>query len=151
MTVKTGLVDNQKTKLQMQNPATKAWENVAEVVTLPLPGSTVAEDDVTTLDDDDTVGVPAGPFQNEALEVQMLQISGSVQQRDMYRAFRNKEVRTYRIICPDAKALSYQFDASILSWKPGSEKSKKNRITVSLKPNGTVTISNTDGQIWPIV
>lgn len=151
MTCKTGLVDNQKMRLEMQNPSTTTWEKIAELITIPLPGSTVATDDVTTLDDDDQINVAAGPFTTEALELQLLQISGSVQQRDMYRVFRAKECRKYRIICPDTKSLTYTFSASILSWKPTTEKSKKNRISVSMQPSGGVTISSTDGQIWPIV
>lgn len=145
-----GLTDGIHYELHMSDAAGTVFTKVLHIQTIgAVGGGSYATDDVSTLDDAVTVNVPAGPLNQDAIEISGLRIFGNAQQEDLHALFRAKACRRWKIIAPDAKHTTHEFCGSITAWKPVTDRTKKDRLNFTLTPAGDYTITDADGQIYP--
>ena len=146
------LTDGLGYELHMSDVTGVTFTKVLRIQTLGAVGSgSYATDDVSTLDDEATVNVATGPLNQDAIEVAGLRVYGDAQQESLHAIFRSKDCRRFKIIAPDTLKTTHEFCATITAWKPVTDRTKKDRLNFTLTPAGDYTITDTGGQVYPVV
>ena len=145
---KQGLIDPKKTALHAKL-AGAVFTKVVELTAIPWPSSTWSAADVTTLDDIAKRLADAGVIDNGTLEITGLTISGSEQQNQLFIAHKNQQCIEFKIVLSDELETTIAFDAYITTFGRPIQTGDKMRLTFTLTIDGDVTLSTTDGQIYP--
>lgn len=147
-----GLIDGLHHELHMSDATGTTFTKVMNITSVGAVGSSsIATDDVATLDDNAAVPVPVGRKTIDPIAIAGLQKSGDVQQTTLHAIYSNKECRRFKIIKPDTLKTTYEFCAHITDWKPTNEVAQKGRMNFTLTVAGDFIITTTAGQVYPVL
>lgn len=133
------MIDSQGVIISYKEQAATTWDEIGEVVTLPLHTKTRETDDVTTVKDLYEQVVAAGVIKTGELAYEMLMISGSDQQKALNQHFETGSKLDWKVELNDTAQTSYEFAATITELSPVRAANKKNRYSFKIKPSGKVT------------
>lgn len=139
-----GLIDAQGVSISFRESGATTWELGEEVTDLPMPDSTIAVDDITPVDSKRKKKATAGAIDHGALAVELLQISGSVQQAKLRNYHNMRKCLEWKIELNDDEKTSYEFCAPISKFTVVRAADKKNRVQMQLEISGEVVVKEND-------
>ena len=126
-------------KFQVGSGSPKTFANFCAVNDAGAIGETKAQIDVTALCD--TARTYRGGLADGAsISLKCNFLQGDTAIRNMYTAYKNNEVQTFRLALDDTSPMEYfEFEAAITAWNLAVPVGDKSSITFTLKISGSVT------------